>query len=207
MKIICCFCADVRVTRCARLLHISKSALVDYYDNLRGEYSDQLGRDPIVFTPGHVYEVDEFQLKHVLDNDGNLYIPHLWIQSLFERETSLLLLFILPNRSETTLVGNILSTVPPGSIICTDEWPSYGSLSKEGYQHYTVNHSRGEYAKTVSLGEDELQVHINSLEGIHHGIRQRFAHKSSRRMARMELLLDEIMYRHSQRSLFYPFKA
>ena len=45
-----------------------------------------------------------------------------------------------------------------GTCVYTDSYAIYDFLSEEGYQHDTVNHSAGEYARG--------QVHVNTTEGI-----------------------------------------
>lgn len=45
-----------------------------------------------------------------------------------------------------------------GATIYTDEYNIYNFLKRVGYQHQTVNHSKGEYARG--------QVHVNTVEGL-----------------------------------------
>ena len=55
-------------------------------------------------------------------------------------------------------------TIQPGTLIYTDEYTIYSRLPDWGYEHKTVNHSEGEYARD----EDDdgfHEVHINTLEG------------------------------------------
>ena len=52
--------------------------------------------------------------------------------------------FMIPveNRKEETLIPIIQQWIHPGSIIHSDCWKSYNILSKIGYTHVTVNHSK-----------------------------------------------------------------
>ena len=52
--------------------------------------------------------------------------------------------FMIPveNRKEETLIPIIQQWIHPGSIIHSDCWKSYNKLSKIGYTHVTVNHSK-----------------------------------------------------------------
>ena len=52
--------------------------------------------------------------------------------------------FMVPvkNRKARTLVPLIVKWIEPGSIIHSDCWRAYSKLSKLGYQHVTVNHSK-----------------------------------------------------------------
>lgn len=52
--------------------------------------------------------------------------------------------FMVPvkNRKQTTLLPIIKKWIASGSIIHSDCWKAYSSLSKYGYEHVTVNHSK-----------------------------------------------------------------
>lgn len=64
----------------------------------------------------------------------------------------------VPNVRKRTLQPVILKNVQRGSIVITDELKSYNSLKKAGpYQHYSVNHSAGEYVWE--------SIHTNTIEG------------------------------------------
>ena len=58
----------------------------------------------------------------------------------------------------------IENSVEMGSLIYTDEYSIYSRLPQWSYQHKTVNHGKGEYARD----EDEdgfHEVHVNTMEG------------------------------------------
>ena len=46
------------------------------------------------------------------------------------------------NRKQSTLLPVIKKWIKPGSIIHSDCWKAYNKLSKMGYNHITVNHSK-----------------------------------------------------------------
>ena len=52
--------------------------------------------------------------------------------------------FMVPvhNRKGSTLLPIIQKWIKPGSIIHSDCWKAYSKLSKLGYTHVTVNHSK-----------------------------------------------------------------
>jgi transposase-like protein len=54
--------------------------------------------------------------------------------------------------------------VPPGTLIYTDEYTIYARLTEWGYDHKTVNHADGEYARDED-GDGFHEVHVNTLEG------------------------------------------
>jgi transposase-like protein len=65
-------------------------------------------------------------------------------------------LFVLPNVRTETIRPIVKQMVRQGARVYTDSYPIYNFLEEEGYQHATVNHSAGEYAR----GE----VHCNTME-------------------------------------------
>lgn len=205
LKIMVCFCADLTVTATAKLLKIRRGTVTDFYDNMRGEYMDNLHDEPIQFSENGEYEVDECQIRHVILPKNRGY-TRVWIGGILERETGKVLLYKLTDRSRLNLERQISQHIPAGSFVYSDEWPSYRHLGELGYVHYSVNHSKLEYVRTEQLGPLSLNVHINTLEGINREIRRRFSNKSSRTYSRIDLTLSEIMYRRSGNSLFYPFK-
>ena len=71
---------------------------------------------------------------------------------------------MLANVKRAAIAPFIQSTIAPGSTVFTDEYDIYNHLSKWGYQHKTVNHSRGEFARDED-GDGFYEVHINTMEG------------------------------------------
>jgi transposase-like protein len=71
---------------------------------------------------------------------------------------------MLPNVQQTTIQPIMTTTIETGTLIYTDDYDIYGRLSEWGYQHKSVSHSAGEYARD----EDQdgfCEVHVNTLEG------------------------------------------
>jgi transposase-like protein len=71
---------------------------------------------------------------------------------------------MLPNVQQATIKPVITQTVAPGSLIYTDEYDIYNRLPEWGYDHKSVNHSAGEYARDED-GDGFHEVHVNTLEG------------------------------------------
>ncbi len=71
---------------------------------------------------------------------------------------------MLANVKQTTIAPLIQSTIVPGTMVYTDEYNIYNRLSQWGYQHKTVNHSQGEYARDED-GDGFHEVHVNTMEG------------------------------------------
>ena len=86
-------------------------------------------------------------------------------------------IFMVPvaNRKQDTLIKLIKRWIKPGSIIHSDCWKAYSKLSKLGYTHITVNHSkefvnRETAACTNAIESDwrHAKVHMPKY-GTHHG--------------------------------------
>ena len=71
---------------------------------------------------------------------------------------------MLANVQQRTIKPVITQTVAPGSLVHTDEYAIYARLEAWGYQHKTVCHGRGEYARDED-GDGFCEVHVNTLEG------------------------------------------
>lgn len=71
---------------------------------------------------------------------------------------------MLANVQQATIAPLIQSTIVPGTLIFTDEYNIYARLTQWGYEHKTVNHSLGEYARDED-GDGFHEVHVNTMEG------------------------------------------
>lgn len=52
------------------------------------------------------------------------------------------ILRLVKRRNKETLVPIIKKHIKPQSLVVSDEWRTYASLSQEGYRHVRVNHSQ-----------------------------------------------------------------
>jgi len=131
---------------------------------------------------------------------------------------------MLPNVQQATIKPIITQTVQPGSCLFTDEYDIYHRLPEWGYQHKTVNHSKGEYARDED-GDGCYEVHVNTMEGCwsllrswlrpHRGISQEklplylgffeFVHNARRRgKALLETLLSTLVSPPSKPQITSP---
>ena len=72
---------------------------------------------------------------------------------------------MLANVRQKTIQPVIEAAVAQGARIHTDEYDIYAQLDTSGYEHRTVCHARGEYARDED-GDGFCEVHVNTLEGI-----------------------------------------
>lgn len=71
---------------------------------------------------------------------------------------------MMPNVQQVTIKPVITKVVKQGSLIYTDEYNIYARLPEWGYEHQTVNHSLGEYARDED-GDGFHEIHVNTMEG------------------------------------------
>jgi transposase len=71
---------------------------------------------------------------------------------------------MLENVRQITIGPLIRSAIAAGSVVYTDEYDIYSRLEEWGYEHRTVCHAEGEYARDDD-GDGFCEVHVNTLEG------------------------------------------
>lgn len=106
-------------------------------------------------------------------------------------------LAVVPDCTAKSLVGFVESAVDPRSMIVTDNWQGYASLTKRGYDHLPVT-ERGapqvaeDYLPIIHLVFSNLKTWLN---GVHHGVSPQH----------LQAYLNEFSFRFNRR--FYPFNA
>ena len=76
-----------------------------------------------------------------------------------------LIIRMLPNVQQATIKPIMADSISTGSLIYTDEYNIYNRLKEWGFDHKTVCHSKGEYARDED-GDGFHEVHVNTQEGI-----------------------------------------
>ncbi len=65
---------------------------------------------------------------------------------------------------QKTLKPFIQDTIVPATLVYTDEYSIYARLRTWGYNHKSVSHGRGEFARDED-GAGFCEVHVNTMEG------------------------------------------
>jgi transposase len=104
---------------------------------------------------------------------------------------------VVPDCSAESLLSATLKTVKRGSLVYTDRWKGYDTLTCYGYQHLRVDHERQFSRPSRPRGRGP--VHINGLEGFwsyakgklqkHHGVSP----------VKFPLYLYEMQFRYNHR--------
>jgi len=71
---------------------------------------------------------------------------------------------MLENVKQATIEPLIKSVINTGTKIYTDEYDIYCRLPAWGYEHKTVNHGAGEFARDED-GDGFHEIHVNTIEG------------------------------------------
>jgi transposase len=71
---------------------------------------------------------------------------------------------MLANVQQATIGPLIRRTIAPGAIVYTDEYDIYAKITEWGYEHHTVCHAAGEYARDDD-GDGVNENHVNTIEG------------------------------------------
>lgn len=170
-----------------------------WYTYFRDVCSYYLVNNPVVLGgPGRVVEIDETHLggRRKYNRGRHHNGVDQWIFTLFERERKLCAFILVPDRKKETLHREIQRMVAQGTIIHSDEWPSYNGLNRLGYQHLTVNHSI-EFVGTNG-------AHIQNLESIHGELKAEFKIIRGLIENNIAAFLDEFVFRkvHRERDIF-----
>src|SRR6266571_4913067 len=70
----------------------------------------------------------------------------------------------LANVKQKTIEPLIKDTIMPGTLLYTDEYSMYARLHVWGYDHKSVHHGRGAYAREEE-GDGLCEGHVNTMEG------------------------------------------
>ena len=71
---------------------------------------------------------------------------------------------LLANVKQKTIEPFIKGAIVLGTRVYTDEYSIYARLRTWGYDHRSVNHGRGEFARDED-GDGVCEVHVNTMEG------------------------------------------
>jgi transposase-like protein len=80
------------------------------------------------------------------------------------QRTGAVVLRMLTDVQQKTIGLLIKATIAPGSVVYTDEYDIDHRLTEWGYEHGTVCHAAGEFARNED-GDSFCEVHANTLEG------------------------------------------
>src|SRR6266568_746051 len=103
------------------------------------------------------------------EGESRRRLSHLWLSANTEMLRTACFLCVIGHREllnvqQKTIEPFIKETIAPGTLVYTDEYSIYARLCAWGYDHKSVNHGRGEYARDED-GDGFCEVHVNTIEG------------------------------------------
>lgn len=129
---------------------ISNTTAVDWLSYCREVSEIILERNPIMLGgENRVVELDESVLVRRKYNRGRR-VNECWVFCLYEVVTRQAIALRVNDRTKETLYPIIQRYILPGTTIYTDGAAVYRGLADLGYQHYTCNHSIGEWVNTAT---------------------------------------------------------
>lgn len=151
------FVHNLEVKQTSTFFNISTQTIIDYFNFCREiciEFC--LRQKQAIGGPGKVVEIDESKFGKRKYNRGK-HVDGQWVFGGVERDSNNCFFVPVETRDSETLVSIIKTYIRPGTTIISDCWKAYTCLSKEGYEHLTVNHS-------VCFKDPETGAHTNRIE-------------------------------------------
>jgi hypothetical protein len=178
----------------------SKHTVAAYYKHFRDLVSSSLEEDAqVIGGPGVIVEVDETKLGKRKYNRGHR-VDGVWIVAGVERTVERkVFLVAVEDRNARTLLDVIQRHVASGSVVHTDLWRGYFSITAEtGLEHRTVNHSK-------HYKDPETGVHTNFIEGTNCAIKRKIPIRSRVRGGIEEHLMEFVWRRANANNLWESF--
>ena len=134
----------------------------------------------------HIRRLEKSKRGH-----GTTKIP---IVGVLSRRTGQVAVKVLQKRSETTVIGFIVSQLnKKKAILYTDGYKMNRAVRKHGIRHFYVNHRAGEYVRGT--------IHTNGIEGFWGYLKRHLAMIGGIRHERFPLFVGEITWRYNNRHL------
>lgn len=183
-ELIKCFSMDLNAYETSKITNISHVSCKKIFHKLRVYVFNNLVDSGI--SKGE-FEINEsyFGAKRIRGKRGRGAAGKTPVFGLLKRDGNVYVQ-IVKNCSKEELMPIIEGKILEGSTIHTDGWKAYDGLVLNGYDHYRVYHSKGEFVRGKS--------HVNGIES--------FWSFTKRRLSQFNGLSDETFYLHLKESEF-----
>ena len=185
-----------KVSRASTLTMLSGSITHNTLSDWQNYYRDLMSRDmvdnPVLLGgPGIVVQMDEskFAAKRKY-NRGRMPPDGSWVFGAIDTVSKKVAIFQVANRTKRELTRYIEQYVAPRSVLHTDMWGGYFSLSQHPnqYVHRTVNHSE-------NFVDPDTGVHTQMIEGFWGNAKDLIKSMHGVHSNQMAAMLDEITWR------------
>jgi transposase-like protein len=130
--------------------------------------------------------------KKVAKSQGRSFKNKTPVFGMFHHNTGKIYTKVIPDTKSGSITPIIHSKIAKGTIVMSDEWGAYSSLS-EDYNHQFVYHSRGEYANedcTTNRVENFWSVFKRTLNGSYISVSRKY----------MQNYANEVSFRFNNRT-------
>jgi transposase len=115
-------------------------------------------------------------------------VQQLWVFGAYEVTTKKGVLVTVPDRTKETLMAVIKTRIRPESIVVSDLWAAYNTISYEGYEHLTVNHK-------YNFVDPRTYATINHVESVCQKVKQKHKERYGTHRNMVASYLAEFMWR------------
>ncbi|XP_027218228.1 uncharacterized protein [Penaeus vannamei] len=151
-------------------LHIAERTSVDWRSFCSEVTEQWLDNQEPIGGPGIVVEVDETLFGKRKYEIGRL-LSQIWVFGGIERVSKKL--FLVPlvellsrKRDAETLIPLINKYILPGSVIVSDGWSAYRTISKHGYEHQVINHTEH------FVNPENPEIHTQNIERLWRDVKE-----------------------------------
>lgn len=107
--------------------------------------------------PGKVVQIDESKIGKRKYHRGHR-VDGQWVFGGIEEGSRKCLIVAVETQAEKELLPIIKEWIEPGTLIISDCWKSYNNLTKNGYEHACVNHSK-EFVNSDGKPTNKIEGH------------------------------------------------
>ena len=171
---------------------MDKTTIIKWYQYFRDVFSRTLMRDDYkIGGTGHVVQIDESLIAKAIHNVGR-WPKQRWVFGGYDVNRKGGFLVLVEDRTKDTLLYYVERSIKPGSVIHSDQWPSYNKIREipvdSSYQHSTVNDSK-------FFNDPITGVHTNHVECYWKNCKRKFKRMASVQTSTLASHLDEFMWR------------
>lgn len=180
-----------------RELELTNKTVTSWYKFCRTFCTSRL-ENGLIGGIGATVEIDESLITKRKYHRGRL-VPERWVFGGIERTTGTnqkRFIEFVDNRSKVTLLEIIQRRIAPGTIIMSDGWGAYRNLSRIGYRHFVVNHSKN------FVHPENRNVHTQNVENQWRQIKRWLRSKGTNLGGAIQEYLDEWQYRRQVSDVF-----
>jgi transposase-like protein len=144
---------------------------------------------------GSTVEVDEMYVGGRSKRLRAIPKPKTTVVGVVQRKSGRVIARVAPDATKPTLHGFIKEFVLPGSVVFTDDHPSYDGIEGPKYRHYRIRHTERVYV-TGSRG----QIHTQTIEGFWSLVKRGLGgvyHSVSKKY--LQSYLNEYSFRYNRR--------